>query len=44
MTNEFERENYKITFPPQSTVNDKLLLTALGLMIDYQYFEIDPSK
>jgi hypothetical protein len=44
MTNEFERENYKITFPFQSTVNDKLLLTALGLMIDYQYFEIDPSK
>ena len=44
ISNEIERENYKIAFPPQSTVNDKLLLTALGLMIDYQYFEIDPSK
>ena len=44
ISNEIERENYKITFPQQSSVNDKLLLTALGLMIDYQYFEIDPSK
>lgn len=44
MSNEFEREIYKITFPEQSSVNDKLLLTSLGLMIDYQYFEMDPSK
>jgi len=44
MSNELKREVYKITFPNNSAVNDKLLLTALGLMIDYQYFEKDPSK
>ena len=37
-------ENYMIIFPEKSNVNEKLLITTLGLIIDYQYFEIDPSK
>ena len=43
-SNEAEKENYKIIFPDKANADDKLLLTVLGLMIDYQYFEIDPSK
>ncbi len=39
-----ENENFKITFPEKANVNDKFLLISLGLMIDYEYFEIDPSK
>lgn len=39
-----EEENYQINFPPKANSNDKLLLTVLGLMIDYQFFEIDPLK
>jgi len=37
-------ESYEIKFPKNANSNDKLLLTALGIMIDYQYFEIDPRK
>lgn len=37
-------ENFKIIFPDKASTNDKLLLITLGLMIDYLYFEIDPSK
>ena len=36
-----DADSYQITFPPDSTAYDKLLLIALGLMIDYQYFETD---
>ena len=43
-SDEVDKENYKIIFPKNSCVNDKLLLIALGLMIDYIYFEINPSK
>ena len=38
-----ENENYKVTFPEKASVNEKLLLLSLGLMIDYEYFELDPS-
>ena len=34
-----DAENYSIIFPENSNSYDKLLLIALGLMIDYQYFE-----
>ena len=37
-------ENFKINFPEKASANDKLLLMALGLMIDYQYFEIGPMN
>lgn len=39
-----EFESYKIDFPENANAKDKLLLVTLGLMIDYIYFEIDPSK
>lgn len=39
-----ENEDYLINFPEKASTNDKLLLITLGLMIDYQYFELDPSK
>ena len=37
-------ESFQVNFPSDANSNDKLLLLAIGLMIDYQYFEIDPSK
>lgn len=37
-----DKESYKIIFPKNASINDKLLIIALGLMIDYQYFEIGP--
>ena len=39
-----EHENYMINFPEKASGNEKLLITTLGLIIDYQYFEMDPSK
>lgn len=39
-----EDENYSINFPEKASINEKLLIISLGLIIDYQYFEIDPSK
>lgn len=38
-----DADSYQITFPKDATAHDKLLLIALGLMIDYQYFETDSS-
>ena len=38
-----DADSYQISFPPGATAEDKLLLIALGLMIDYQYFETDSS-
>ena len=38
-----DADSYKVTFPAGSTAEEKLLLIALGLMIDYQYFETDDS-
>ena len=34
-----DADSYQINFPAQASAEDKLLLIALGLMIDYQYFE-----
>ena len=34
-----DADSYQISFPVQASAEDKLLLIALGLMIDYQYFE-----
>ena len=32
-------DSYQITFPPNATPADKLLLIITGLMLDYQNFE-----
>ena len=37
-------ERFEIKFPKNSNSNDKLLLTAIGIMIDYQFFDVDPRK
>ena len=39
-----DADSYQITFPAQASSYDKLLLIALGLMVDYQYFETDSSS
>ena len=36
-----DADSYEVNFPSNATPEDKLLLTTLGLLIDYQYFEID---
>ena len=36
-------DSYQVTFPQNTTPNDKFLLTGLGLMIDYQFFESGSS-
>lgn len=38
-----DADSYQVGFPPGSNADDKLLLIALGLMIDYQYFETSSS-
>lgn len=38
-----DADSYQINFPSNADANDKLLLIALGLMIDYQYFESSPA-
>ena len=38
-----DADSYTVGFPQGATAEDKLLLIALGLMIDYQYFETDSS-
>ena len=38
-----DADSYQVSFPAQASAHDKLLLIALGLMIDYQYFETDSS-
>ena len=38
-----DADSYQVGFPAGATAEDKLLLIALGLMIDYQYFETDSS-
>lgn len=39
-----DADSYEVVFPRQATPKDKLLLTAVGLLIDYQYFEIDSKE
>ena len=36
-----DADSYRVTFPQGASAYDKLLLIALGLLIDYQYFETD---
>ena len=38
-----DADSYQVGFPAGANAEDKLLLIALGLMIDYQYFETDSS-
>ena len=38
-----DADSYQVSFPKNASPNDKLLLIALGLMIDYQYFETDAN-
>lgn len=38
-----DADSYQVGFPPTATPEEKLLLIALGLMIDYQYFETSSS-
>ena len=37
-------QSFEIKFPKNANSNDKLLLTALGIMIDYQFLDIDPRQ
>ena len=39
-----DADSYEVVFPKDATPRDKLLLTAVGLLIDYQYFEFDADK
>ena len=39
-----DADSYSVGFPEGATAKDKLLLIALGLMIDYQYFETDAGS
>lgn len=38
-----DADSYYLAFPPDANASDKFLLIALGLMIDYQYFETSPG-
>ena len=38
-----DADSYQINFPQTASPKDKLLIIALGLMIDYQYFETNSS-
>lgn len=38
-----DADSYRINFPANAEPYDKLILIALGLMIDYQYFEQSPA-
>lgn len=39
-----DADSYQINFPPTATPKEKLLIIALALMIDYQYFETDNEQ
>lgn len=39
-----DADSYVVNFPQNADANDKLLLTALALMIDYQFFESDANE
>ena len=36
-----DADSYSVIFPPKANAKDKLLLMALTLLLDYQYFETD---
>ena len=39
-----DADSYIVNFPPTADANDKLLLTGLALLIDYQFFETDADE
>ena len=39
-----DADSYQVNFPPNASPYDKLLIIALGLLIDYQFFETDSSS
>ena len=39
-----DADSYEISFPQGISPDDKMLIIALGLMIDYQYFETDGNN
>ena len=39
-----DADTYVVNFPPTADANDKLLLTGLALLIDYQFFETDADE
>ena len=39
-----DADSYQVNFPQNASPYDKLLIIALGLMIDYQYFETDSKS
>ena len=38
-----DADSYQVNFPQVATPNDKLVIIALALMIDYQFFETTSS-
>ena len=39
-----DADTYVVNFPANADAYDKLLITGLALMIDYQYFETDADE
>ena len=39
-----DADTYAVNFPPTADANDKLLITGLALLIDYQFFETDAGE
>ena len=38
-----DADSYEVVFPQDACAKDKILLTAVGHLIDYQYFELDAN-
>lgn len=36
-------DNYYVALPPKSTFEERILLTIAGIMVDYQYFEMNTN-
>jgi hypothetical protein len=39
-----DADTYAVNFPPTADAIDKLLITGLALLIDYQFFESDADE
>ena len=39
-----DADSFQVNFPPNASPYDKLLMIALGLLIDYQFFETDSTS
>ena len=37
-------DDYSVVLPTKATFEDKILLMIAGIMIDYQYFEMNTSS